>query len=84
MNSNVTHRLVGYDRASGAVAVEHDVPDIVLEYAKRLAGVGPDDPDAVLCYKLSRQTARDLAGVIKARINADGLSFFMEGFVAPR
>ena len=36
MTGIVTHRLVGYDRASGYVAVEHDVPERFLELAKKL------------------------------------------------
>ena len=82
MNEGVTHRLVGYDKTTGQVAVEHEIPPYRLEHAKGLAGVGADDPQAVLCYRLSPQQARDLAAAIGAPIDTDTLNFFMEGFAA--
>jgi len=78
--SNVTHRLVGYDRSTEAVAVEYEIPERFLDFAKGVAGVGSDDPDAVMCYQLSPSEARDLAGTIDAPIDTDRLDFFMEGF----
>jgi hypothetical protein len=82
MNTGVTHRLVGYDKATGRVAVEHDIPPYRLEHAKGLAGVGADDPQAVLCYRLSPRQARDLAAAIGAPVDVNALNFFMEGFAA--
>jgi hypothetical protein len=80
MTDIVTHRLVGYDRVSGRVAVEYDVPDRFLEFAKRLAKLGADDPEAVLCYRLDDQQAHDLAAAIGAKIDGDELNFYLEGF----
>ena len=79
MTDIITHRLAGYDRASGWVAVEYDVPDHLLEIAKGIAKVGPDDPQAVLCYRLDVQ-AHDLAAAIGAEIDSDQLNFYLEGF----
>ena len=80
MTDRITHRLVGYDRTSGHVAVEYDIPDRLLEHAKRVASVGADDPRAVLCYRLDDLQARRLAAAIGAKINPDPLNFYLEGF----
>ena len=80
MTDITTHRLVGYDRTSGCVAVEYDVPDHLLELAKGVASVGADDPQAVLCYRLDDLQARDLATAIGAKIDGNQLNFYLEGF----
>jgi hypothetical protein len=80
MTDIITHRLVGYDRVSGSMAVEYDVPNRFLEFAKRVAKVGADDPQAVLCYGLDDLQARDLAVAIGAKIDGDQLNFYLEGF----
>lgn len=65
------------------VAAEYDVPRIHLEFAKRVAKVPADDPEAVLCYRLTGQQARDIAGAIGVAIDADAFNFYMEGFAVP-
>jgi hypothetical protein len=80
MTDIITHRLVGYDRVSGRVAVEYDVPDRFLEPAKEIAKVGADDPKAVLCYRLDDQQAHNLAVAIGVGIDGDHLNFYLEGF----
>jgi hypothetical protein len=82
MNTAVTHRLVGYDKM-GRVAVEHEVNDHLLEFAKHIAGVGEDDPQAVLCYRLEPPAAGNIARAIGAKIDPGTLTFFLEGFAAP-
>jgi hypothetical protein len=79
----ISHRLVGYDPASGWVAVEHEIPESRLDYAKRVAGIGADDPEAALCYKLTDKQTRDIAGAIGAHVDAQALNFYMEGFAGP-
>ena len=81
--TQVHHQLVGYDRASGRVAEEHEIPDRTLDYAKEVASVGPADPDAALCYPLTGYQARDIAGAIGAKIDADSHKFYMEGCSEP-
>jgi hypothetical protein len=78
--SRITHSLVGYDRISERLAEEFDVPDAVLPRAKKLAGVPADDPEAIMCYQLDASGARDLADLIKARINTERSDYFLEGF----
>ena len=62
----------------------YDVPARQLDYAKTDAGVGTDDPQAVLCYRLDPTHARDLAGAIGVRIDPDRFAFYLEGFAADR
>ena len=80
--SGITHRLVGYDRATERVVDEYPVPDDKLPTAKLLAHVPADDPDAVMCYPLKPAQARDLAGFINAvaYIDPDHRDYFFEGF----
>jgi hypothetical protein len=80
MTDLITHRLVGYDRVSGCVAVEYGVPDHFVELAKSFAKVGADDPQAVLCYRLDDLQAHDLAAAIGAKIGRNQLNFYLEGF----
>jgi len=79
----ISHRLVGYSPASGRVAVEYEIPGSKLDHAKRVAGVGADNPDAVLCYRLTGQQTRNIAGAIGIVVKADALNFYMEGFAEP-
>jgi hypothetical protein len=81
--TTVSHRLVGYDPASGRVAAECEIPESKLDYVKQVAGVEADDPDAVLCYKLTGQQSRDIAGTIGIVVDADALNFYLEGFAEP-
>ena len=81
--ASITHRLVGYDPVTGQVAVEYPIPDCRLDLAREVAGVGEDDPQAVLCYRLDPAPARDIAAAIGVAIDPDGLIFFFEGFAAP-
>lgn len=76
----IIHRLVGYDRTSGRVAVEYDVPDGLVEFEKKDAEVRSDDPQAVLCYRLGHSQAHDLAVAIGANVDNGQLNFYLEGF----
>jgi hypothetical protein len=79
----ISHRLVGYDPASERVIAEYVIPESRLEHAKRVAGVGADDPDAVLCYKLTGDQTRDIAGMIGIVVESEALNFYLEGFAEP-
>lgn len=78
---SITHRLVGYDCWTERVIAEHDVPDDLLPTAKRIAHVPADDPDAAMCYALADDDARELAGLLQAKIERD-CDYFLEGFAA--
>ena len=47
MSARVVHRLTGYDRDTELLAIEHEIPQKDISRVKEIAGVGPDDPDAV-------------------------------------
>jgi hypothetical protein len=84
MSVRIAHRLTGYDKATGRVCVECEIPQAHLAYARRFARVGMDDPQAALCYKLGGKQARDLAAAIGATaVDPDALNFYLKGFAAP-
>jgi hypothetical protein len=64
------------------VADEYDIPRSHFEFAKLVAEVPAEDPEAVLCYRLTGQQAHDIAGAIDAAIDADAFNFYLEGFAA--
>jgi hypothetical protein len=78
--SDITHRLVGYDRETERVVDEYDVPDDLLPQAKNIAHVPVDDPEAAMCYQLAENEARDLAGFLRASIDPARRDYFLEGF----
>lgn len=80
--SNLGHRLVGYDRTTQRVAGECYIPDNLMGWAKKLAHVPDDDPDAAMCYPLDNTEARDLAGAVGSFANTDQNEYFLEGFAA--
>lgn len=83
MSTPVFHALVGYDKASGSVVAEYDVPASKFAHAKQVARVGEDDPEAVLCYMLTPEQAADIAGAIGVQADTRALNFYLEGFDAP-
>lgn len=85
MSHEVFHRLVGYDRLTKHVAVEHEVPaGYVLDYVKNVAQIDREtDPDAALCYRLSSSQADRIAHAIGVKINAEKTNFYLEGFSEP-
>lgn len=83
MSAAVSHRLVGYDRTTRRVAVEHDIPNQHLDLAKRVAGVGYDDPEAVLCYPLNPYQVHEIATALGISTSAEAFNFYLEGFAEP-
>lgn len=79
--SDITHRLVGYDRATERVVDEYALPEERLPEARRIAHVPDDDPDVAQCYSLGSNEARDLAGFIGVSVSPDR-DYFLEGFAA--
>lgn len=78
--SAIGHRLVGYSRATERVADEHDIPGNLMNWAKGLAHVPADDPEAAMCYPLDNRAARDLAGAVGAAADTAKNEYFLEGF----
>lgn len=81
--TQVFHALVGYDRRTGKVAAEYEVPTQALPLAKQVAGVGEDDPDAALSYMLTPRQAIEIAEAINAPADTRALNFYLEGYDAP-
>ena len=80
MSARAIHRLTGYDRTTELLSVEHEVPTEHLARVKKLAGVGPDDPDAIGSYPLDREQAERIAHLLGAKIDLDSCDFFHEPF----
>jgi hypothetical protein len=81
---HITHRLVGYDRATDRVVDEYVLPEERLAEAKVIAHVpADDDPNAALCYLLAPSEARARAGRIDAHVDPAQRNYFFEGFIAP-
>jgi hypothetical protein len=57
-----------------------DIPSDQLAEAKRIAGVGSEDPDAAWSYPLSTAQARAIAQLIGTEIDLSRLEFFLEPF----
>ena len=77
---NVGHQLIGFRKSDDFIGDEHEVPDDLLEYAKRLAKVRRDDPDAVFPYPLRPAIARKLAAAMGVAINPEHHNYFLEGY----
>lgn len=77
---SLVHRLVGYDRCTDRMKARCDIPRELLAEAKRIAGVGSEDPDAAWSYPLSAAQARAVAQLIGTEFDPSGLEFFLELF----
>jgi hypothetical protein len=77
---SLVHCLVGYDRCTDRMKARCDIPPELLAEAKRIAGVGSEDPDAAWSYPLSAAQARAIAQLIGPEIDPSGLEFFLEPF----
>lgn len=79
--SSVVYHLVGYSRRiGGRVVDEHEIPVALKPWAKKLAHVATDSPQATMRYPLDNWAARNLAE--EAGIAADTASnqYFLEVF----
>jgi len=81
MTQDIVHRLVGYDRTTDRIAFQRDIPLGKLEIVKRIAHVEETDPEALGAYELSREEARDVAGILDIALPGN-MHFFLEPFAA--
>ena len=72
--------IVGFDRHTERVAVEHPVPPAALTAAMLIANVPPTDPDLVGAYPLDADQARQIAELINITIEPDRFDWFLEAF----
>jgi hypothetical protein len=78
LSVRAVHRLTGYDRTTELLSAEHEIPAEHLARAKKIAGVGSDDPDAIGSYPLDQ--AERLAHLLGMKIDLDSCDFFLEPF----
>ena len=83
MSGQIRHELVGFDRRTDMMAARHEIPFASLQAAKKIADVGPDDPDAAYSYALSWQQAKMIAALLGIRLAADEYEYFLEPFRVP-
>jgi hypothetical protein len=72
------HVVAGYDPRSELIREEHPVPAAALEAVKALAGVPPDDPEAVGIYWLGPDQAARIAAVLGIAIDPHALLWYLE------
>ena len=72
--------IVGFDRHTERVSVEHPVPPAALTAAMLIANVPPTDPDLVGAYPLDADQARQIAELINITIEPDRFDWFLEAF----
>lgn len=76
----IKHCLTGYDRATDALLVEHDIPAALLGMAMTLVRVPADDPEAVWCYPMPPEAAETLAAKMGVSVDLVRAEYFLEGF----
>ena len=77
--TRVIHRRVGYDRQTDRMKVQFDIPDHLLQDAKKIAKVPGDDPGAAWSYPLTGAKARRLANLIGV-VDPEDAEFYLEAF----
>ena len=80
MSSSAVHRLTGYDRETELLSVEYDIPVRTISMVKRIAGVGPDDPEAIGSYPLDRNQVQEISQLIGSQVDIDRFDYFVEAF----
>jgi hypothetical protein len=76
----VTYKLIGYDRRTERQSVKFDIPAKQVRFAKSVAGLDPDQELVADC-PLSKDQAKDIAGVIDKSIDVENCDFFLEPYV---
>lgn len=76
--TELTHRLVGYDKLSGRVSVEHEIPDRAVAEARRIAQAPATAPDCLADRPLTQGQAAEIATLIRRPIDSERLDFVFE------
>jgi hypothetical protein len=74
----VTHKLVGYDRATEWVAAEYDLTPGDFEVIRRIVRVDPADADVIGNYQLDAPTAQEVGRIIGTALDTKRMDFFLE------
>jgi hypothetical protein len=78
MTMDVEVSIVGYDRQTERLAVEHPVPPAAVTAAMLIANVPPTDPDLIGAYPLTEEQARQIAEVANISIEPAQFDYFLE------
>ena len=78
----LTYKLVGFDRATEALAATHGIPQDKVPQAKTIAGIA-DNPAIIADWPLSRDQAGAIAGLIGTKINAGNYDWALESDTVP-
>jgi hypothetical protein len=71
------HRLVGYDRQTELEKFEVSIPNHIFGDVSSVVPFDGDDPEAVGCYELTNDQAKQIAIMVQKSLPA-GLDFFLE------
>jgi hypothetical protein len=80
MSSRVVHRLTGYDRTTEFLTIEYDIPTKKFARIRKIAGVGPDDPEAIGSYPLDRNQVQKISDLLGSKVEIDRFDYFVEAF----
>jgi hypothetical protein len=69
--------LVGFRKTDELVGEQHELPEDLLKFAKGLAKVRKNDPDAVFPYPLQPAVARKLAAAMGVAIDPEHHNYFL-------
>jgi hypothetical protein len=75
-----TYKLVGYDRETELLAVDHRLPAASVERAKVIAGTAAQ-PDIVGDWPLSPDQARGIAEIAGVTLDFDRYDWFLEPYL---
>jgi hypothetical protein len=74
----ITHRLTGYDKVTERLILSHVIPKRKVPVARQLAGVAPEDRDAVGVYPLQHAQAERLAQELGETVDTDRYDWCLE------
>jgi hypothetical protein len=77
----LTYKLVGYDRSTELLAVEHVVPPASIERVQAVAGTS-ERPEIIGDWPLSADQAASIAAVIGVPIDFERYDWFLEPYHA--
>jgi len=76
-------RLVGYDKATDGIVFREQVPVEMFPAAKKIAQIAIDDDAQWGDWELEPKQAKNIAGLIKVKIDTSSSDIFLEPYVYP-
>jgi hypothetical protein len=73
-------KIVGFDKASEALATEVDLPVDAFQRAKAIAKVPETDPDLLGSYPLDESQVRRIAELAHLPIDPGAYAYFLEAY----